>query len=184
MRLSDLFYSVATGSRRRRALLTPIGLLVFAGLLFVVVFGGLHSDAALRIPPLFPGPTGMVTGCVLLASGLAMWIWCVVWFLRAKGTPVPFNPPQKLVLSGPYALVRNPMLTGVFSSLFGLGFLLHSLSIVVLWTPAFVLLNVLELRYVEEPELVRRFGASYCEYRQRVPMFVPKLQRNQSQRVA
>jgi len=184
MRLSDLFYSVATGSRRRRALLTPVGLLVFAASLYVVVFGGLRSDAALRTPRLFPGPTGVVVGCVLLAGGLAMLVWCVVWFFRAKGTPVPFNPPQKLVIGGPYALVRNPMLTGVFSSLFGLGFLLHSLSIVVFWAPAFVLLHVLELKYVEEPELVRRLGASYCEYRRRVPMFVPRLRRSQRRHVA
>jgi protein-S-isoprenylcysteine O-methyltransferase Ste14 len=45
--------------------------------------------------------------------------WSVLNFLRAKGTPVPFNPPPQLVTTGPYAYTRNPMLTGVFSLLFG-----------------------------------------------------------------
>jgi protein-S-isoprenylcysteine O-methyltransferase Ste14 len=33
---------------------------------------------------------------------------------------------------------------------------------------------VIELKYVEEPELERRFGMPYREYKARVPMFVPK----------
>jgi protein-S-isoprenylcysteine O-methyltransferase Ste14 len=52
--------------------------------------------------------------------------WSVAHFLKAKGTPVPFNPPPRLVDSGPYAYSRNPMLTGVFALLFGLGVLLAS----------------------------------------------------------
>jgi protein-S-isoprenylcysteine O-methyltransferase Ste14 len=69
------------------------------------------------------------------------------------------------------------MLAGVFACLFGLGFILHSLSMVLVWTPAFILLNAIELKLVEEPELERRFGASYSEYRRRVPMFVPMMAR-------
>ena len=67
------------------------------------------------------------------------------------------------------------MLTGVFACLFGLGFLLHSLSTVFIWTPMFVLFNLLELKIVEEPELERRFGESYVAYKRRVPMFVPRV---------
>ena len=66
------------------------------------------------------------------------------------------------------------MLSGLFVALFGVGFTLHSVSVVFLWTPAFVLLNVIELRLVEEPELERRLGAMYKEYRERVPMLIPK----------
>jgi protein-S-isoprenylcysteine O-methyltransferase Ste14 len=66
------------------------------------------------------------------------------------------------------------MLSGVFACMFGLGFLLHSVSMVIVWTPAFVVVNVIELKLVEEPELERRFGASYRDYRRRTPMFVPR----------
>jgi protein-S-isoprenylcysteine O-methyltransferase Ste14 len=37
-----------------------------------------------------------------------------------------------------------------------------------------VILNVVELKLVEEPELERRLGAMYNEYRKRVPMFIPR----------
>ena len=179
MRLDDLFYSVATGSKRLRLLLTPVGLVVFFGMLLVVVFGSLYMDRALGFPMLLSGPIGTLIGVVLLSLGLVIWAWCVVWFSKAKGTPVPFNPPRELATVGPYAWSRNPMLTGVFASLFGIGILLHSVSMVFVWTPVFVIFNVLELKLVEEPELERRFGESYIEYRRRVPMFVPKGARRQ-----
>jgi len=87
------------------------------------------------------------------------------------------NPPDDLITSGPYAWVRNPMVTGVFGALFGLGFILHSIGIALIWTPAYVLMHWIELKRVEEPELARRFGASYSEYMERVPMFIPRLTR-------
>ena len=69
------------------------------------------------------------------------------------------------------------MLTGVFACLFGLGFILNSLSMVLVWTPVFLVMNVIAIKFVEEPELELRFGASYRDYKRRVPMFVPKVSR-------
>jgi len=175
MRLDDLFYSVTTGSKRWRILLTPVGIVVFTGMFLLVVFGSLYTDRAFGFPRLLFGAPGSAIGVVLLSAGLVMWAWCIIWFSKAKGTPVPFNPPRELVTVGPYAWSRNPMLTGVFACLFGLGFILHSVSMVFVWTPVFVVFNVLELKLVEEPELERRFGKIYIEYRQRIPMFVPRM---------
>lgn len=174
MRPVDVFYSVATGPERRRAILTPVGLAVFFGMLLVVTVLSLFTDRALGLPRLLPGAWGWVAGIPLAAAGAILWAWCIVLFRRARGTPVPFNPPRRLVAAGPYAWVRNPMLTGVFACLFALGFLLHSVSMVFVWTPLFVIANAVELKLVEEPELERRLGASYREYKRRVPMFVPK----------
>ena len=177
MRLDDLFYSVATGSKHLRLLLTPVGLVVFFGMLLLVVYGSLYMDQELEFPKLLSGLIGTLIGVVLLSLGLVIWGWCVLWFAKAKGTPVPFNPPRELVTLGPYAWSRNPMLTGVFAVLFGIGFLLHSVSMVFVWTPVFVIFNVLELKLIEEPELERRFGESYIEYKRRVPMFVKGFRR-------
>jgi protein-S-isoprenylcysteine O-methyltransferase Ste14 len=175
MRLDDLFYSVTTGSKRWRILLTPVGLGVFAGVFLLVVFGSLYTDRVLGLSKLLSGAPGSAIGVVLLLVGLVIWAWCILWFSKAKGTPVPFNPPRELVTVGPYAWSRNPMLTGVFACLFGLGFVLHSVSMVFIWTPVFVVFNVLEVKLVEEPELERRFGKIYKEYRQRTPMFIPRV---------
>ncbi|MCM3876478.1 MAG: isoprenylcysteine carboxylmethyltransferase family protein [Thermoanaerobaculia bacterium] len=171
MTLVDLLYAVTTGPERRRKLLTPVGLLFAAGLLLLVIFGGFFTDRALALRPLLPGGLGVSIGAGLLAAGLMLWAWCLTLF---KGKGVPFDPPSQLVVAGPYAWVRNPMLSGLCLALFGVGFILHSVSMVFLWTPAFVLLNVIELKLVEEPELERRLGAMYREYRERVPMLIPK----------
>jgi protein-S-isoprenylcysteine O-methyltransferase Ste14 len=180
--LADLIHRVATGSRRRRAWLTPVGLVVFCGSLLLVVVGGVVIDRVLHLRPLLPGPVGLTVGTFLLAVGLVLCAWCVVRFRRAAGTPVPMNPPTELVVAGPYRWTRNPMLTGVFTGLFGLGIQLHSFGMVVVSIPAYMLLHVLELKMVEEPELERRFGASYAEYRRQVPMFWPRFWRRTKRR--
>jgi protein-S-isoprenylcysteine O-methyltransferase Ste14 len=174
MSIADFFHEVATGPKRRRTLLTPVGFLAFGGSLVVVIAGGLLTDRALGLPRLMPGTMGLVVGTPFLVAGALLSGWCVVRFWRARGTPIPVNPPKELIASGPYAWVRNPMLTGVLGALFGLGLVLHSIGVTLIWTPAYVLLHLIELKRVEEPELERRFGASYMEYKKRVPMFIPR----------
>lgn len=177
MSLADYFHSAATGPKHRRNRLTPLGLLIFGGSVAIVIAGGLQTDRWLEFPQLLPGVGGVIAGSVFLLSGGSLCAWCVVRFIKARGTPVPMNPPDELIVSGPYAWVRNPMLTGVFAALLGLGLLLHSVGLSLIWTPAYVLLHTAELKWAEEPELVRRFGEAYTEYRARVPMFVPRLRR-------
>ncbi len=173
MSLVDLLYAVTTGSHRRRALLTPAGLACFLGLLLLLVVAAKYIDARLGLPALMAGRSGLFVGLSLAGFGVVLCGSCIAFFLRARGTPVPFNPPRELVTVGPYARARNPMLTGMFVILFGVGVLLHSPALVFFVTPVFIVANVIELKLVEEPELERRFGATYAEYRRQVPMFVP-----------
>jgi protein-S-isoprenylcysteine O-methyltransferase Ste14 len=67
------------------------------------------------------------------------------------------------------------MLTGVFILLFGIGLALNSISLVLVFTPLYVVMNYWELKNVEEPELVDRLGSEYIEYRGKTPMFIPGL---------
>ena len=113
----------------------------------------------------------------ILVIGLFLMLWSILHFIKVKGTPVPFNPPPKLVTTGPYAYIRNPMLSGVFILLFGFGILFNSISLVFIFTPIFILVNFLELKVIEEPELEKRLGKNYLKYKKRVPMFIPKLGR-------
>jgi protein-S-isoprenylcysteine O-methyltransferase Ste14 len=174
MSLLEIYHSVATGSRWKRELLTPVGLLIFGLTLAAVIFLSLVTDRMLPIPELLPGRSGSVVGWALLVPGVTLCGWCVMQFRKAKGTPVPFNPPKELIVTGPYLWMRNPMVTGVFTALFGIGFIRHSVSIVFIWTPLYILTHVIELKKVEEPELELRFGAAYTEYKKSVPMFIPR----------
>ena len=78
-----------------------------------------------------------------------------------------------MVNTGPYRYARNPMLTGVFLFLFGIGFIVNSVSLVFFFTPLYVLINVWEIKEIEEPELIERLGDEYIEYQRHTPMFIP-----------
>ena len=176
-KIIEIFYKAATGSRQVRTLLTPVGIVVF--FLFVVLFVvvSLVVDKFLGLPKLFPTSVNIIVSMPILTIGLFLMLWSILHFIKVKGTPVPFNPPPKLVTTGPYAYIRNPMLTGVFILLLGLGSLLQSVSLVFIFTPLFILLNVLELKTIEEPELKKRLGKEYIEYKKMVPMFILRLVR-------
>jgi len=175
--LVNIFYRAATSTRKVRNLLTPVGATFFFTFVALFIIASLWLDKSLKFPKFLPESWSVIVSMPILAIGLFLILWSILHFIKVKGTPVPFNPPPKLVTTGPYAYIRNPMLTGVFIFLFGLGFLLRSISFVFIFTPFFILLNVLELKAVEEPELERRLGKEYTEYKKRVPMFIPWLRR-------
>jgi len=167
----NLVFRVATGDWKTRLLFAPM-----VGAFFLVLIGSFILvsfvvDRSLHFPRLLCPPWNQFAGCLSIAFGLFLMLLSVSYFLRARGTPVPLSPPPKLVTVGPYGFARNPMLTGIFIQLFGLGILLGSISLSFIFTPLFIVINVWELRKVEEPELMKRLGKDYAEYRGRVPMF-------------
>ncbi len=172
-RLINVLYNAATGARKTRVLLTPIGVTVFAVFTTLFVLAALLVDRLLKIPDLVPQAARLPVSIPLIALGAAVTAWSVLHFLRVKGTPVPFNPPPMVVSTGPYRYSRNPMLMGVFLLLFGIGFAVNSVSLVCFFTPLYVLINVWELKRIEEPELAKRLGEEYLDYRRRTPMFLP-----------
>lgn len=169
----ELIYRAATGTRKVRTLLTPVGLTVFALFTTLFVVAALLVDRLFELPGLLPESARLPVSIPLIAIGAAVTGWSANHFLRVRGTPVPFNPPPELVETGPYRYARNPMVTGVFLLLFGLGFALGSISLVCVFTPLYVLANAWELKEIEEPELAKRLGEEYIEYRSRTPMFFP-----------
>ncbi len=167
----EILYNVATSSRKIRNFFTPIGAFFYALLTFSFVVVALQVDRLLGISDIFPRPLSIILALPIFSFAMFLIGWSVLNFLRAKGTPVPFNPPPQLVTTGPYAYTRNPMLTGVFALLFGFGVLLGSASLLVVFTPLFIFINFWELKSIEEPELEKRLGEEYIEYRERTPMF-------------
>jgi len=176
----NLLHRAATGTKKTRTLLTPIGVAIFGVFTALFVMAALWVDGLLNLPGLLPEGARLPVSIPLMAVGIAFTAWSGFHFLRVKGTPVPFNPPPEVVTTGPYRYARNPMLTGVFIFLFALGFAVDSFSLVVVFTPLFILVNLLELKEIEEPELVKRFGDEYVEYRRRTPMFFPGLGRHRN----
>ncbi|MBU2513690.1 isoprenylcysteine carboxylmethyltransferase family protein [bacterium] len=169
----NLVYKAATGSRKIRLMLTPIVGLSFVFFTICFIILSFFIDSLLGLSDFLPVPVNYLISVPLLVVGLSLVFWSVVNFLKVKGTPVPFNPPPELVASGPYRYARNPMLGGLFTVMFGIGVLCQSISLVFFFTPLFILINVVELKLIEEPELEMRLGKPYIDYRKKTPMFFP-----------
>jgi len=169
----NFLYRAAKGTGKTRMLLTPIGVILFGVFTGLFVALAMLTDRWLSLPWPLPGGPSWFIAVLFLIVGTGQMAWSALHFLKVKGTPVPFNPPPELVTTGPYRFSRNPMLTGVFILLFGIGFAVKSLSLIVFFTPLYILANVSEIKAIEEPELVKRLGEAYIAYRRRTPMFMP-----------
>ena len=156
-----------------RTILTPVGLVVFGLFTALFVAAAFLVDRSFGLPGLLPQGARLPVSLPLITIGIAVTTWSAIHFLRVRGTPVPFNPPPEVVETGPYRYARNPMVTGIFLLLFGIGFAVNSISLVCFFTPLYVLAHAWELKKIEEPELERRLGERYVEYRDRTPMFIP-----------
>jgi protein-S-isoprenylcysteine O-methyltransferase Ste14 len=116
-----------------------------------------------------------VLGGALLCLGLVLMVATIRLFVTVgQGTLAPWNPPRRLVVQGVYRYVRNPMISGGLFVLLGEALLAASLPILVLFV-VFLVVNAVYIPLVEEPGLVKRFGADYLAYKQNVPRWIPML---------
>lgn len=114
------------------------------------------------------------SGILFMAIGVLLVLICVFNFgNRGRGTLAPWWPTRKLVISGPYRYVRNPMILGVIFILFGEALYFNSISILI-WALFFFVLNSLYFELVEEPKLERKFGDDYVDYKEEVNRWMPK----------
>lgn len=122
-------------------------------------------------------PLFVFSALVLFFAGLSLAVWTMLLFANVgKGTLAPWNPTKKLVIVGPYAHVRNPMLSGVITMIFGEALLFSSFGVFV-WGLLFFCINTVYFIYSEEPGLERRFGKDYLQYKRNVPRWIPRADR-------
>jgi len=119
--------------------------------------------AAIFIALSHPTWTTLAVGSAIAFLGLAMRAW-------ASGH---IRKVERLAVSGPYAYTRNPLYLGSF--LMGAGF---SIAGGVWWLALafaglFLAIYVPVMR-VEEEDLRQIFGADFDEYREAVPLVVPR----------
>jgi protein-S-isoprenylcysteine O-methyltransferase Ste14 len=115
-------------------------------------------------------------GWLLIVVGIALYFVCAFWgfAVRGKGTPLPLDPPKKLVVEGPYRIVRNPMYWGVGSVVLGEAAIFHSVALAEL-ALVFMVGVIVFVLLIEEPALRQKFGEEYEEYCRRVPRWLPRI---------
>lgn len=162
-------------SRGRHALHTGAQMVAFWGLFLAVIpliIAVLERRWGLDVPV----PVSIrITGTVLLAAASALGTWsALAMSTRGEGTPLPSATARRLVVTGPYRLVRNPMAVAGIAQGVAVGLLLGSWLVV-----AYALLGSLAwnwgVRPHEEADLEARFGADYVEYRAHVRCWLPRV---------
>ena len=135
---------------------------LFIGLLLIFLPGRILSATGIVRPPTIGPP--QVAGAILGAAGAALALACIVTFVFVgKGTPAPFDPPRRLVIRGPYRLVRNPMYIGAGLALAGAALFYRSLSLLA-YAAVFLLVTHGFVVLYEEPTLRRIFDRDYAAY--------------------
>ena len=123
-------------------------------------------------------------GLLLMLAGVSLVAWCITLFARVgKGTLAPWDPTSRLVAVGPYRYTRNPMITGVLTTLVGEALFTGS-RFLGLWALLFFAINHAYFLLLEEPGLAHRFGESYAEYKQAVPRWLPRWRAGSGRREA
>ena len=121
-----------------------------------------------------PVALGTWLGAILLIAGLALWIPCLDAFSRrGEGTPLPLDAPRKLVTSGLFGVVRNPIMVGELMVIWAEVVYFASVGILVYASVMSIAAHLLVV-YVEEPELRERFGERYQAYCRAVPRWLPR----------
>lgn len=151
--------------------------LLLRNLLFTVLVPG---TVAVYLPLLLAGarpPKPGLPAALLLAAGGALYAWCVWDFACfGRGTPAPIDAPRRLVVRGPYRVVRNPMYVAVLVVILGQALLFRSRTI-LLYGAAIAACFTLFVMGYEEPHLRRRFGADYEDYVAHVGRWLPRWRR-------
>ena len=89
----NFLYRAATGTKKTRTLLTPIGVIIFGVFTALFVFAAIIVDRLLHLPYFLPEEARLLLSIPLMALGITISAWSAFHFLKVKGTPVPFNPP-------------------------------------------------------------------------------------------
>jgi protein-S-isoprenylcysteine O-methyltransferase Ste14 len=162
--------------RQRRTFVVAFKTLVFSILVpgtvtVIIPWLLLRGEGSLILPI----SSVWMVGLLPLLLGVGLYVWCAGAFtFIGRGTPAPIDAPRVFVTQGAYRWVRNPMYVAVLLVVIGEAILFRSLLLagyaLLLWATfhTFVV-------FVEEPQLVRRFGASYETYVHTVPRWLPRI---------
>ena len=88
--------------------------------------------------------------------------------------------PEKVISTGIYSKIRHPQYFGAVLSHLGISILLSSFYS-LLSTPLIIFIIYL-MSWKEEKELIKEFGKEYKDYKENVPMLIPRLRVKESKK--
>ena len=125
-------------------------------------------------PPWLGFAAFRAAGALLAVAGLLVLLESFRRFaVKGLGTPAPIVPTRRLVVSGQYRYVRNPMYLALTAIIVGQALLFGDVRLLAYGALVWCLFNAFVLLY-EEPTLTAAYPAEYPDYRANVPRWIPR----------
>jgi protein-S-isoprenylcysteine O-methyltransferase Ste14 len=145
------------------------GALLLVGFVLIILRRPRIGLLALRFAPGFPAIE--LVGVVLVVVGIGLAIWSRSVSGSKRSGAVRITEGQRLVRTGPYRVVRNPIYSGILLAILGMAFtsgavgglIGFAMAAVALWRKA----------QTEERHLLEEFGEPYARYQRQVKSLVP-----------
>ena len=116
----------------------------------------------------------VITGLILFIGGVALAMWAGCYLIGfGRGTPLPLDPPRRLVTIGPYRCVRNPQAIAMVLMVLGELFIVKS-SWLWMMLPLTILYLEALVGPIEAKQLAKDFGLEYRSYAARVRKWLPR----------
>lgn len=155
--------SESTGSR-------SIHLVLFCGALVLALTNWLRFwPLSIRFLPDYPAVS--IVGLIIEGIGVAFGIWARFHLGKYWSGTITIKEDHKLIRTGPYALVRHPIYTGLVIAMFGTAIAIGELRGIL----AVILVVIAYTRKIrlEERVLDAQFGGEYEHYRREVKALIP-----------
>ena len=116
-----------------------------------------------------------IIGVVLMNLGGVLAIYCaLLMYLSKKSSPSPFSLTTKVIQSGPYSVVRHPMMWSLHLVILG-EIIVKDSPMLILWFLIWLRFSFMYIAKYEEPYLVSILGKEYIDYCKKTPRWIPSL---------
>ena len=140
-------------------------ILIIIVIILVIILTRYESDTLIfRIIPDFP--LAGITGIVLTLAGLGFSAWARIQLGRYWSSMVMVKVGHRIIKTGPYRIVRNPMYTGILVAFLGAAIAIGELVVFVVL--GIGIASIWEKIKAEEEILLEKFCEEYLQYKRDV----------------
>jgi protein-S-isoprenylcysteine O-methyltransferase Ste14 len=167
------YFSRSSNSTTFRYALETIIQSFFLWILFLVMFPILILKSFGEWPPSWDRLSSII-GALMFAAFSAIGVLSARALVKnGEGTPLPLNATKKLVVTGPYKYVRNPMAIAGLGQGLAVSIIFQSIEVAMYCILGMVVWNYL-VRPVEEEDLKKTFGHEFNLYSAQVSCWIPR----------